>query len=347
MKPSDFFISVTDFFSVLLPGAMLTWFLNGVFYSHSLSVIFPIPVSETGKWGAFLVVAYVLGNLIFMLASFLDKFYDKNLRKLNQKDPYDLAYKTARNIQSNFINSDELASELTRNGFISISHYNEWRTNPKREIINTFKWIQYYFQFKHPEALAEIKRTEADSKFFRSLVITFLMFSIFLFREQNSLYGTICFLFALLCFYRYGELRFKATEKAYQLFITYGNLEPKEFKIPVDKTLTLKETELKKELKSDFTKEFAAQIEHISEAGLVPLKQVVFEKGMFADSTFKVEKDQNWYCLSGKGIFILHQNNQKVEYFIQPNSITYFSANSEFSIANSHDDSLKFLVKDF
>jgi hypothetical protein len=73
--PQKFFIDLMDFFSILLPGALLTFILMG----DAGSVVLGLRASELvgpEGWAAFLFVSYLLGHLVFLLGSWLDEFYD-------------------------------------------------------------------------------------------------------------------------------------------------------------------------------------------------------------------------------------------------------------------------------
>ncbi len=54
-KPQTFFIGVMDFFSVILPGALLTYFLSGMYYGDIFGdgKMFREPSSESAKWAMF------------------------------------------------------------------------------------------------------------------------------------------------------------------------------------------------------------------------------------------------------------------------------------------------------
>lgn len=100
---------------------------------------------------------------------------------------------------------------------------------------------------QHPGALPEVRRLEADSKFFRSAVVLFLIvlaillvavlwtlvcmlqdFMLHDFVQQEEVYGlasdvasaVLTFVFLRLSFARYCEQRTKAIDLAYQLLIT-------------------------------------------------------------------------------------------------------------------------------
>jgi hypothetical protein len=78
------------------------------------------------------------------------------------------------------------------------------------------KWAKAYIQIQSPDSRAEIDRLEADSKFFRSLVIVMVVFTVhFMVREHAPGAGGIALLMAGLSFVRYCEQRWKMTELSY------------------------------------------------------------------------------------------------------------------------------------
>ncbi|MGF6851687.1 hypothetical protein [Paraburkholderia sp. CI3] len=73
--PQKFFTGLMDFVSILLPGALLPWLL--------MSEVDPVVLGDryaeldgAQSWAAFLFASYHFGYLIFLLGSWLDKFYD-------------------------------------------------------------------------------------------------------------------------------------------------------------------------------------------------------------------------------------------------------------------------------
>lgn len=77
------FISVMDFFSLLLPGALLTYLLKGQVGLFVLGERYAM-LAGAQALAAFLFASYLLGHLVFLLGSWLDEFYDWTRRyKLN------------------------------------------------------------------------------------------------------------------------------------------------------------------------------------------------------------------------------------------------------------------------
>jgi hypothetical protein len=94
-----------------------------------------------------------------------------------------------------------------------------------KAVINAFQWAKAHLGIKYPTALVEVQRLEADSKFFRSLVIVLLFLSSWLFWKTfrgnlNCLIALSCLVFCGLSFWRYVERRFKSTQQAYWFVIS-------------------------------------------------------------------------------------------------------------------------------
>jgi len=66
-RPGDFFVGVLDFFAILLPGAVAAAILA--------PLVAPL-TSDAQRWTAFLLSAFFLGHLIFLLGSYIDGVYN-------------------------------------------------------------------------------------------------------------------------------------------------------------------------------------------------------------------------------------------------------------------------------
>jgi hypothetical protein len=228
-KPSDFFINVIDFFAVILPGAVLTYFLKGLVYPHLFGAgkIFPELYTDVQKAIAFLIATYVVGNLIFPMGSLLldDVIYDKFLRNTFFKKNFDLAYLTATAIREEHLNSEAEIDQLIATRKLNSEAAEQLAARPKREILNTFKWAQNYLGIKSPSGLTEVQKLEADSKFFRSLAVAFIIIGAVLLFKAVWIWAAVFLALSLLSIYRYGDLRYKSTQKAYELIVSIDHLE--------------------------------------------------------------------------------------------------------------------------
>ncbi|HEX5483992.1 MAG TPA: hypothetical protein VFZ08_15325, partial [Terriglobia bacterium] len=77
--PQKFFIGLTDFFAVLLPGALVTYFLNQAGIGKALLGNGFADLQGPAGWVAFFFASYLLGHFVFLLGSWLidDHVYDK------------------------------------------------------------------------------------------------------------------------------------------------------------------------------------------------------------------------------------------------------------------------------
>src|SRR3974390_296202 len=74
LEPKKFFIGVVDFFSVMLPGALLTFALMDDKGLRLLAAGYPALTGAAG-WLSFLFASYVLGHFIFLVgAALLDDY---------------------------------------------------------------------------------------------------------------------------------------------------------------------------------------------------------------------------------------------------------------------------------
>jgi len=71
------FVGLMDFFSILLPGALMTYLAMDKwgFGTAVLGARYE-RLTETEAWAVFLFASYLFGHLVFMAGSWLDEFYD-------------------------------------------------------------------------------------------------------------------------------------------------------------------------------------------------------------------------------------------------------------------------------
>jgi hypothetical protein len=193
-KPSDFFIGVLDFFAVLLPGALATY----AFHQEGLAarVLERVPTGAAG-WVAFALSSYLAGHLIFLMGAGLDASYDRQRRR--KRTPAD---------ERTFQAADALRKKL----FVELDGAS----------LSTFKWAKAYVHLRAPEACSEIERFEATSKFFRSLVVLFILGGVYVVAKRgDATFGerlpalVVCFVLMCASFSRFCDQRWKSTELAY------------------------------------------------------------------------------------------------------------------------------------
>ncbi len=227
-EPEKFFIGLMDFFSILLPGGVLTFLLMAegpadIWTKYAFQQL-------TGAKGvaAFLVASYLLGHFIFLLGSWLDELYDlarrytlnTQIEMLSRRGkllfwPYRAAvwliFKQERNLAVN------AARDLRNRQLGSVG---------AASAVNTFQWSKAWLTENKPKSLAVVQRFEADSKFFRCFVIVLLIaIVISSIRGHRQLTGIAIGLLPL-AFWHYMEQRFKATNQAYWSVLTAFGAEP-------------------------------------------------------------------------------------------------------------------------
>ncbi len=198
-KPSEFFVGVLDFFAILLPGAIATAILSQRLGPFIIGPLIPSPASEAAGWTAFLICAYFLGHLIFLVGSYIDPFYNALRERFN---PYGnaSAYRCAMRVRDSLIDETEA------------------------QALNTFQWARSVLLSKSPAAAEDVHRLEADSKFFRSLLVVCALSSIVFFSSGHMIEGLVAMALVLPCFARYYERRLKSTTQAYVHVVTLHRL---------------------------------------------------------------------------------------------------------------------------
>ena len=176
LTPKDLFVGLIDFFSILVPGALLSYYLRGT----NAECLLPTPLSEMGlaeRWIVFAVSSYLLGHFLFLLSSWLDEFYDYarrrtldyRIRKLDRAEDLLprawrillwLVFKREKNM------AVDCASRIK-------AHY--LKPLGAHKAVNTFQWAKARLALENQEALQIVQRFEADSKFFRSLIPVLLV----------------------------------------------------------------------------------------------------------------------------------------------------------------------------
>lgn len=194
-KPSDFFVGILDFFAILLPGAIVTAILAPRLEHLVVGPLVKLPAGDAAGWAAFLACAFFLGHLMFLIGSYIDPLYSR-LRE--RRSPYGntSAYACTTQIRDRLIDPGE------------------------RVALNTFQWSRSVLIASAPSAAEDVHRLEADSKFFRSMMIVCVLAAIVLLGEGHTLQGVAALILVPPCFARYYERRLKSTTQAYVHVIT-------------------------------------------------------------------------------------------------------------------------------
>ena len=228
--PQKFFIGLMDFFSILLPGALLSYLLLGEVGRVALGDRYAQLVGAPA-WAAFLFASYLLGHLVFLLGSWLDEFYDwarrytlnaqiTRLARRGRLLPWLaraliwLVFKGERNL------AVDCAAKIKRQALGAVQ---------AKEAINTFQWSKAWLNAESPASLAVVQRFEADSKFFRCFtVVLLLLLAAWPWQHHWPLAGIpVVLMLLLLALWRYMEQRHKATNQAYWSVITLTSKDGK------------------------------------------------------------------------------------------------------------------------
>lgn len=232
VKPADLYIGVLDFFSILLPGAVVSW-AAWIWLGADATMGAFLPHGEIALWMAFVLASFAAGHLVFMLASLVDMTVDQfrkkvlrrtlNAERRAREDSAYLAASALRTVSLAAEGSDEPAAVRAE----------AWARNVLRRPgasptiplpTNTYQWSRAMLRLRAPVALAEVLRLEADSKFFRSLFVVFVLLAICSFvhlpgSERLPLPAVALLFLAALSYWRYAEQRQKGLAEAYRAII--------------------------------------------------------------------------------------------------------------------------------
>jgi hypothetical protein len=262
MKPGDFFLGITEFFSIMLPGAGTVFI--ALFMVRQVEVppdhVLHALLALTGPaaWSAFAVCSYALGHIVASAGSRLDPLYDERRRHHGNR----ALKRWAEACAAGFLEPQHPAaparpaaarrpapmSKLV-SGLVGVLVSRAWQepvegpsdtgvadhAGKAERPLNAYKLARAILGLRAPVLFAEVQRHEADSKFFRSLVIVSAAalvacgaqlchdgYVVATGRDDLGRLvwgaGYLVFVFLVLqtSFVRYCELRLKATEAAFQ-----------------------------------------------------------------------------------------------------------------------------------
>ena len=221
-EPQKFFIGLVDFFSILLPGAVLAYLLRDTAGPWILRDRYA-RLQGTEAWVVLFFTSYLLGHFLFLIGSLLDDYVYDPVRRRTDKEQV-----------TRLLNHRQLSPRLLRwlarvcfkkhadaalNGIVPIKEGYLKRIEAPGAV-NAFQWCKARLAIEHPDTSATVNRFEADSKFFRSFVPVLAgSLGIALYREQWWL-AVVSVVSLALAFWRYMEQRFKSTQQAYWTILT-------------------------------------------------------------------------------------------------------------------------------
>lgn len=203
-EPDKFHVGVIDFFSILLPGAVLAFHVQHLTNTGVLKPVVSVPAVDGAAWVIFTVAAYIFGHFIFMLGSLLDPAYDALTEKLVPR-----------------------ATNAPLRAAIAIKTFYLQPRQLEEKAINAFQWTKCRLALAHPVALLHVQRFEADSKFFRSLFVVLLAMALTFSPAGSPGLAVACGALMLASLWRYADQRFKATRQAYWYLIALESNPPK------------------------------------------------------------------------------------------------------------------------
>lgn len=223
MEPQKLFIGLTEFFSVLLPGALLTYFLMAEVGPLVLGPRYS-SIGENEGWAVFGFASYLFGHLVFLLGAWLDELYDWFRGNTLNAQISRLAH---RGVLSPWLARFVVWLIFKRERNLAVDRAGRVKRQALQPLggqgaINTFQWSKVWLKAEGPDNLAVVQRFEADSKFFRCLAVVLLVLILaWPLQHRWPLEGLpVVIGLLLLALWRYMEQRHKATNQAYWSVIT-------------------------------------------------------------------------------------------------------------------------------
>lgn len=228
-EPQKLFIGLVDFFSTIMPGALLTYlgrrWVSGTGYAWAARSL-----DSSESWMVFLFVSYLLGHFVFLLGARLDDLLYDPLRR---KTTLGQISRLSRGKQR----SGRWIRAIARSRFLfgptadaAVMDVVRLKSRAMQGVatdsaVNAFQWCKARLSRDHTEGLVAVQRLEADSKFFRSFVVVLgILAGVSVARGARAEAG-VCVALGALALWRYVDQRFKATQQAYWLVLTLESLK--------------------------------------------------------------------------------------------------------------------------
>ncbi len=231
-KPSDFFVGITDLFSIILPGASMTYVCIKVEEQRGADLLGLLKLNHTNEgYVAFFVVSYLIGHGMDLIGSVvLDDLFDLTYahwkRSLNiplarwmSELPGRLTREFYRECKRIFVSSGPKSARSTDPLFLRAK---QLAAPVMLQEDRTYQWCRAWIALRSPTAFSETERVQANSKFFRGLVTAAAITAILSLTLQvpfHKLGAAVCAALALASFMRYCDLRWKAVQQTYRFFI--------------------------------------------------------------------------------------------------------------------------------
>ena len=224
-KPSDFFVGVTDLFSILLPGAAITYACLRLEQLASKDVLLLRQLETKEGWVAFFVVAYLLGHVLDMAGAFvLDPLYDATYANWKRSSST-MKFKEWMRCRLRWMQKEERDRTSNLNDtLLQMAQRRAALTMPPKDRV--YQWSRTWTILKSPLAFTEIERLQANSKFFRGMVsfsVVAMLLLPFSKITHKSWVEFACLVLAMTSFIRFCGLRWKAVQQTYRFFIALSS----------------------------------------------------------------------------------------------------------------------------
>ena len=200
-KPTDLFLGITDFFGALIPGIVLTFSLLPIItpyfgqYSKPFTNVYIAGI-------AFIVSAYFLGHMCYLIGSVLDHAYDR-------------IYRTLPWVTRRLGALQQLAAE----NFPALAEFGDGDHERKWRIIAAIAKTTNDYMARH------LDRTRSEARFNRSMVVVLFVMTVILIivppqvGDPPKPSWILCVVTAVLTvasLIRYCERRAKLEEEIYE-----------------------------------------------------------------------------------------------------------------------------------
>ena len=219
-EPQKFFIGLVDFFTILMPGAMLTYVVKDWGAATLFGLNFGVALDRAETVIVFLFFSYLLGHFIFLISSKLDEWVYRRLRAWTDWGQITERLSKGKSLSARwkrrFAKSKSMFGSNADNAVIHAQRIKAraLASIEAEDAVNAFQWCKARLAKDLPEGLSAVQRFEADSKFFRSFFVVLAALTlVYAFRVEWA--ALLCLVGMLLALWRYIDQRFKSTQQAY------------------------------------------------------------------------------------------------------------------------------------
>lgn len=237
-EPQKFFIGLVDFFSIIMPGALIAY-IGKDWLSCLLIDKCTFELINSENIIIFLFASYFAGHIVFLFGSLLDYPYDwmrshtylGQINRLVNDEKQELSPQFLLKLGC-LLFGKSADAPLMQVLKIKARNLNALSAEGS---INAYQWCKTRLSIEHPDGLLAVQRYEANSKFFRSFVIILaILLSVSVALQKNMLI-VICCVLLVLSLWRYIDQRFKATRQAYTYVILLEASSDGIYKLPAYK----------------------------------------------------------------------------------------------------------------